>query len=163
MKTFDDAFTALIGNEGGYSYNPADPGGETMYGITKNVAVAHGYTGSMKSLPLATAKQIAKAAYWDVLSLDQLDPMVAYQVFDAGYNSGVSIAAKWLQRAVGTQPDGVIGPLTIKAVQITPPHIVVFRLLSQRLSFYTGLSTWGTFGKGWANRIANNLNIAGQS
>ncbi|MEC5404194.1 hypothetical protein VOM14_01250 [Paraburkholderia sp. MPAMCS5] len=26
MEDFDDAFKALIGSEGGYSFNPADPG-----------------------------------------------------------------------------------------------------------------------------------------
>ena len=32
---FETAFHALIGNEGGYANNPADPGGETKYGISK--------------------------------------------------------------------------------------------------------------------------------
>ena len=32
--TFDDAFTRLLGNEGGYTNNPADPGGETNWGVT---------------------------------------------------------------------------------------------------------------------------------
>jgi len=30
MNSFDDAFRALIGSEGGYSFHPADPGGETI-------------------------------------------------------------------------------------------------------------------------------------
>ena len=64
MKDFNEAFDALIGNEGGYSNNAADPGGETMWGITKRVAVASGYMGQMKDLPRETAKQIAKKNYW---------------------------------------------------------------------------------------------------
>lgn len=32
---FQAAFRELIGEEGGYVFNPADPGGETKYGITK--------------------------------------------------------------------------------------------------------------------------------
>ena len=32
---FDDAFVKLIGFEGGYVNNPADPGGETKYGISR--------------------------------------------------------------------------------------------------------------------------------
>ena len=35
MSAFDDAFTALIGNEGGYVNNPADPGGETNHGKSR--------------------------------------------------------------------------------------------------------------------------------
>ena len=56
MNSFDDAFDALIGNEGGYSNNPKDPGGETMWGITARVARAAGYTGPMRDLPRDTAK-----------------------------------------------------------------------------------------------------------
>ena len=32
---FDQAFTTLLGHEGGYSDHPADPGGKTRYGITE--------------------------------------------------------------------------------------------------------------------------------
>ena len=32
---FQAAFRELIDEEGGYVFNPADPGGETKYGITK--------------------------------------------------------------------------------------------------------------------------------
>lgn len=162
MKNFDDAFTALMGNEGGYSNNPADPGGETMWGITARVARAHGYTGAMKDLPQATAKQIAKAEYWNPLSLDSFDPNLAFQVFDASYNHGQKQATLWLQRSVGAVADGAIGPKTIAAVIALPWYQVVFRFLSQRAKFYPTLSTWGTFGKGWTNRIGDNLNIAGQ-
>ena len=58
MSNFDKAFDLLIGNEGGYVNNPADPGGETNCGITRAVAVDNGYTGNMKSMPKETAKQI---------------------------------------------------------------------------------------------------------
>lgn len=33
MDSFEDAFKALIGNEGGYSFSPADSGGETIGGV----------------------------------------------------------------------------------------------------------------------------------
>jgi lysozyme family protein len=58
---FADAFAAILGNEGTYVDNPADPGGATMYGITAAVAQAWGYGGPMQSLPLATAQAIAKS------------------------------------------------------------------------------------------------------
>lgn len=163
MKDFNDAFDALIGNEGGYSNNPADPGGETMWGITKRVAVANGYAGAMKDLPKATAEQIAKKSYWDVIGGDSLDPNVAFQVFDAAYNHGAKQAALWLQRSVGAVADGVIGSATLKAANSMLWYQVVFRFLSQRTRFYTTLGTWPTFGKGWTNRIGENLEIAGDA
>lgn len=155
MTAFDDAFTELMGNEGGYSNNPADPGGETMWGITKRVAVANGYTGAMQDLPQDTAKAIAKSEYWDRYSCDSFDPRIGFQVFDAAYNGGP--AARWLQEAAEVQPDGVIGPVTIAAVNAADPLRIIMRFDSYRLTYLASLDTFPTFGRGWANRIAHNL------
>lgn len=165
MKNFTDAFNALIGNEGGYVNNPNDPGGETMWGVTKRVALANGYTGQMKDLPRATAMLIAKKAYWDVIQGDQFDPNIAFQLFDAAYNHGVKTPSVWLQKSAGLtgdDVDGSIGRQTIAAVTAFPWYQIVFRFNSQRAMFYTSTGTWATFGKGWTNRIANNLSIAGE-
>lgn len=155
MAVFDDAFTLLIGNEGGYSNHPDDPGGETMYGITARVARANGYAYPMKDLPLEKAKQIAKAEYWDKYHCDEFDPRIGFQVFDAAYNGGHPI--QWLQGATGVNPDGVIGPVTIAAVKAADPHVIIMRFNAYRLKYLGGLKTWPTFGRGWANRIADNL------
>lgn len=128
---FDLAFqkTGLL--EGGYSNNPADSGGPTMYGITEQVARANGYTGAMADLPLATAKAIAKAHYWDALHLDVLAitaESLAEKLFDAGYNLGITEAGKLLQRCLNvladsTHPypkipvDGAVGNLTLNLFQ----------------------------------------------
>jgi lysozyme family protein len=155
MSSFDDAFDALIGNEGGYSNNPADPGGETMWGVTARVARAAGYTGPMKDLPRDTAKAIAKKLYWDTLRLDEFDARVAFQIFDANYNGGHPVI--WMQGAAGAPVDGLIGLQTIAAVQAVDPLRFLLRWNALRLRYFTSLNTWPTFGKGWANRIANNL------
>ncbi len=49
--------------EGGYSNNPADPGGETNHGVTVAVARSHGYDGPMREMPKETAQQTS-AATW---------------------------------------------------------------------------------------------------
>lgn len=155
MTSFDDAFSALIGNEGGYSNNPKDPGGETMWGVTERVARKWGYTGEMIALPQAVAKAIAKKQYWDPYYCDQFDPRIGFQVLDAAYNGGHP--ATWLQAAVGVDADGVIGPVTLAAVVEADPLKVVMRFLAYRLQYFGNLSNWPTFGHGWANRVANNL------
>lgn len=155
MSSFDDAFDALIGNEGGYSNNPKDPGGETMWGVTARVARAYGYTGPMRDMPRDTAKTIAKQLYWNPLYLDQFDSRVAFQIFDANYNGGHPVL--WMQGASGAKVDGLIGPQTIAAVQATDPLRFMMRWNSIRLRYFTALQRWVNFGKGWANRIANNL------
>lgn len=155
MSSFDDAFTALLGNEGGYVDNPNDPGGATMWGITERVARAHGYTGAMQDLPQDFAKQIAKACYWDPFQCDQFDPRIGFQVFDAAYNGGHP--AEWLQQAAGVSADGIIGAQTVGAVRAADPMKIVMRFDAYRLQYLGSLNAWPSFGHGWANRIANNL------
>ncbi len=154
MADFDRAFAALLGNEGAYT---VDNGGPTMWGITQAVARANGYTGDMQALPQATAKQIARSAYWNPIHGDSLPDLLAFQVFDAAYNSGVTPAALWLQQSLGVKVDGNIGPLTLAAISAANPLQLVARFDAYRLLYMASLSVWPDYGKGWARRIANNL------
>lgn len=153
---FDQAFDRLIGHEGGYSNHPADPGQETMWGVTANVARSFGYSGPMKDLPRETAKSIYRKRYWDAVKAEQLPEAVRFDVFDGAVNSGVSQSIKWLQRSVGADDDGVIGPKTIAAAALAGESAAA-KYNGHRLSFMADLPTWQTFGKGWARRIASNL------
>lgn len=151
--TFDEAFDRLMAFEGGYSNNPADPGAETMWGITARVARAEGYIGDMRQLPQSEAKRIARRRYWDPVQCDLLPDQLRYAVFDAAYNSGPEQSAKWLQMAVGATPDGDIGPVTLKAASAAGGDALP-ALCGERIDFLTSLPTWGAFGKGWARRVA---------
>jgi lysozyme family protein len=155
MSSFDNAFKALIGSEGGYSFNPADPGGETMWGVTARVARASGYAGPMRDLPLETAKQIARTKYWDTLRLDEFDPRVAFQIFDANYNGGLVVL--WMQKASDAEPDGKFGPDTVAAVKAADPLKFVMRFAAYRVRYLKGLHTWPNFSRGWMDRMAKNL------
>lgn len=149
------ALKHLLGNEGGYVDHPKDPGGATNYGITQRVARAHGYQGDMRNFPLSMALGIYEADYWKPIKADQLPEHLRFHVFDAAVNSGPSQAIKWLQRAAGVADDGIIGPRTLSAATLVTPA----KYSAIRLRFMTDLSTWPTFGKGWARRIADNLEI----
>lgn len=159
---FDQCFERLIGHEGGYSNHPNDPGGETMWGITKRVAVENGYTGPMRELTREEAKAIYKRAYWDKAKADQYDGAISFQLFDAAVNHGITQAIKFLQRAVGTTADGIVGPKTLAAIAAMDVDDVLMRFNAERLQFYTDLSTWSTFGRGWARRVAGNLKYAAE-
>ena len=160
MTTFDQAFDQLLGHEGGFVDHPADPGGATNYGITQAVARQHGYTGHMRDLSLATARRIAKSAYWDAVRADELPPAIRYLMFDAAYHSGVGQAARWLQRALGVRDDGIIGPQTLQAARAQDGPALSRKLLGVRLRFLTDLKTWPSFGRGWARRIADLMTAA---
>lgn len=157
---FDQAFDRLIGHEGGYAYSPSDPGGETMWGITARVARANGYAGDMRILPRDKAKQIYLAKYWTPVHAYELPTTLRFDVFDAAVNSGVTQAVEWLQEAVGAEVDGLIGPLTIAAANAADP-MAAARFNGARLQMMTNLPTWSAYGKGWARRVASNLQALG--
>ncbi len=151
--TFDEAFTRLIGHEGGYVNDPRDPGGETKYGISRR-----SYPGEdIAGMTLERAKAIYLRDFWGPAGCDAVPDGVKFDLFDAAVNSGVKTAAKLLQRAVGETEDGIIGPRTLQAVQSMPAPRLVARFNGARLEFMAGLSTWPAFGRGWARRIASNL------
>lgn len=152
---FDQAFTQLLGHEGGFVDHPDDPGGATRWGVTERVARANGYTGAMRDFPEAAAKHIYRKSYWDAVRADELPEAIRYAVFDAAVNSGPRQSIQWLQRSVGAKDDGQLGPLTMAAVLKANPMVIKGRVLGQRLEFMASLSTWPAFGRGWARRIAS--------
>ena len=160
---FDQAFDLLIGHEGGYANHPEDPGGETMWGITARVARQAGYQGPMRDLPRETAKTIARNQYWDKVRAEDLPNGVRFDVFDTSYNSGPKLAIRLLQRAAAVSDDGVFGPRTMASVLAAKPHRLSMRFNSERLLYLTSLPNWPTFGKGWARRVAGNLETAAEN
>lgn len=180
MNAFETAWAKTGAAEGGYSDNVDDAGGETNHGITVAVARAHGYTGDMKDLPLATATAIAKAQYWDVLGLDDIaavSPAVAAELFDTGFMSGSSVAALFFQKALNlfnragkdyaeVVEDGHAGKVTAYAFaqyaakRGAPGELVMLRCLnSQRGAFLMDIgrrrSADEEFEFGWfLNRVA---------
>lgn len=147
--TFDDAFDKLIGHEGGYVYDPRDPGGETKYGISKRA-----YPDlNIQSLTLDQAKALYRKDYWDKLRLQELPEAIRYSLFDTAVNAGIKQAVTILQRAAGVAEDGVIGRVTIAEANALGPLQLVVRYNAHRLKFLTDLKGWEAFGKGWARRV----------
>ena len=153
---FIEAFNRLIKAEGGYVNHPADPGGETKFGISKRSYPSV----DIKNLTREAAAQIYMRDFWDVLG--EADPAIKFQVFDFAVNSGVQTAVRKLQAAIGVADDGHWGPVSAARLAAMDKSDVLFRLLGRRLRFMTSLTTWPTFGKGWANRIAEQLDYAAE-
>lgn len=153
---FDTLIDRVLSNEGGYVFNAQDPGGETKFGIAKR-----SYPDvDIKNLTRGQAIEIYRRDFWLRVSGDQLPSAFAFQALDAAVNHGIGNAVRWMQRAAGVADDGVIGPMTIAAVQAASPADLVLLFLAERLSFYTKLKTFDEFGRGWSNRIAENLRYA---
>ncbi len=156
--TFDDAIDRILGHEGGYVNDPADPGGETKWGISKrsypDVDVA--------ALTRDGAKAIYRRDFWDRIGADSLPASVRYQVLDFAVNSGIETAVRYLQRALGVADDGHFGPVSRAAAAAATETDMILGLNAERRDFMTRLSTWPSFGRGWARRVAQNLRYGAQ-
>lgn len=128
MTAFDDAFGLVVGVEGGYVFNPEDPGGETKYGISKRRYP----TIDIKNLTLDQAKVLYKRDYWDAHRLDERPWREALLVFDCAINGGN--AERWLSMYSGN-----------------PEFVSLFQ--AEHVLYLASLKDWPTFGRGWARRL----------
>ncbi|MES2942939.1 MAG: glycosyl hydrolase 108 family protein [Pseudomonadota bacterium] len=162
---FGMCFDRLISHEGGFSDDRNDPGnwtgGRVGVGLLKGTkfGIAANTYGDIdiKNLTLEEAKSLYYRDWWLKCGADQLDGAIVFQMWDFAVNAGMSTAKRALQRVARVADDGQIGPLTIRAVRAMSTSDVIMRYNAQRLRYYTSLSTFGTFGKGWVNRVAGQL------
>ncbi len=149
---YEPSIRKVLKWEGGYVNHPADPGGETNYGITVAVARANGYTGSMRSIPMATVMDIYRNKYAKPVLFDAHKAGVDYSLLDYGVNSGVGRANKVARRVCGL-PDTAPAAELLTAVNKRDPKKVVAAINAERLKFLQSLPTWPTFGRGWGPRV----------
>lgn len=113
MADFNKAFAITLGHEGGYSNDPNDPGGETIYGVarTKNPswggwAILDNLKKDANNFPknaladssiMSHVKALYKKNYWDIHLLDTMvSQEIANEIFDTGINVGPGKAASFL-------------------------------------------------------------------
>ena len=159
---FDTCLAFTLKEEGGYSDNPADPGGATNMGIT--LATYRQWADNPSLGPVQvqgmterTARGIYRSLYWNPLRADALPAGVDLSVFDMGVNAGIWGSARLLQRAVGftgDEVDGCIGPETLEAVAKCDVRTLVNDLAHRQTVYYESLSDFPTFGRGWLNRVS---------
>jgi lysozyme family protein len=158
---FPRCLSVTLGEEGGFTNNPADPGGATNLGVTKRVWeawVGHGVSvNDMRALTVADVTPLYRAQFWQACACDRLPPAMALCVFDWAVNGGPSRAARDLQQVVGAVADGHIGDGTLKALQQAATKRGLGPLIQQylalRRAYYHSRPTFATFGKGWLARV----------
>jgi lysozyme family protein len=99
----DKLIDEVIGREGGFSDHPADRGGATRWGVTEQVARAHGWQGSMRHYPREEAVRVYRRLYWvepGFNGIAEHAPAIAAEMFDTGVNMGPAVATGFLQRAL---------------------------------------------------------------
>lgn len=111
--------------EGGYSNHPNDSGGCTMMGIT--IGTYRKYYGKDKTcddLRGITDDEwlhIFKVGYWDKLKADKIENQSLAQLcVDIAWGSGPVTAIKRIQKRIGADVDGVVGPQTLGILNSDP-------------------------------------------
>ncbi len=159
---FQRAVARVLADEGGYVANPADPGGETRFGISKrnypNLDVA--------ALSRAQAIAIYYRDWWQRYHYAELPGPIAVKLFDLAVNIGPDHAARCLQRALRAcgrrmAEDGVVGRATLAAARAANQLALLAALRSEAAGYYRALAALQRgrradgdqqFLNGWLNR-----------
>jgi len=162
---FSTCLAHVLAQEGGYVDHPADPGGATNLGITRKTLARWRQIepwwdlpkGAVQALTPTEAASIYQALYWTPCQGDRLPAGIDLMVFDHGVNSGPAQAIRTLQGVLGVRRDGLIGPLTLaaldKRVAANGAGPLIEALAAARLGFLKGLKTFAVFGRGWTRRV----------
>lgn len=168
--------------EGGYVFDKNDPGGETNHGITKEVAVAYGYTGPMKDMPQSVAAEIYTTNYIVKPGYDKviaLSAAVGEELVDAGVNVGPGRSSRWFQIALNAVSrdgkdypkvtvDGKIGSGTISAYsslqavrgKVKACELVIKLVDAQQAQHYMSLTKLSMYTPGWVDHRIGNVPLA---
>lgn len=157
MKARDEIIARVIGREGGVSQVPGESW-ITRWGQTPRW---------LKDFNLQTPTNAAEAAdnYAEWMRRTRLDQVVgdvpdvlADIVVDYAVHSGHVPAIQALQAAVGVRADGVIGPVTLKAIEIDGDRRrAAAQIIAQRSEFQGELIArnpdhYSRYALGWARR-----------
>lgn len=146
--TYDDAFKIILGEEGGYSNDPRDPGGETKFGISKRAYP----TVDIKNLTIDQAKAIYLRDYWTPVRARDLPWPLGLYMFDCAVNQGVTTAVRLLQQSLGVAVDGEFGNVTMRAARASSDRDAA-RFLAFRARRYVGTDKFDIYGTGWFTRL----------
>ena len=149
MSRFNECFEHVVGIEGGYVNDSFDPGGETIYGITRR---DHPGAWANGRPSLEAARSIYEEQYWRKAGCDRLPEPYDLLVFDTAVNQGIFPAVTLLQQALGVRPvDGRVGPVTIAACQTADKERPAL-MLAKRAARYAKTHGFERYGEGWLKR-----------
>jgi len=160
-----DSVERLLEREGGFVDHPADRGGPTNMGITlETLSSWRGRPVSvkeLKSLERREAVAIYHVEYWSAPRFYCLEGNVPVLVLDLlldmSVHHGPATTVKMLQRVVGVEVDGLLGPVTAEATMRRNSGMLLAGLVDERLELFgkilSGDSSQHAFALGWLRRV----------
>jgi len=166
MANINHLATKLFLSEGLFSNDPIDRGGPTNMGITLSTWRKVGYDkdgdsdidiDDIRLLTPADAMLVLEKCYWNRWHADEIkNQKVADILVDWLWCSG-----KWgiiiPQRILGVPADGIVGPVTLKAVNRANPYQFLIQIYNSRVAFIMNIikkePSQSRFERGWYNRL----------
>lgn len=157
MADFNYAIRVILKHEGGWVSDPADPGGETNFGISmliigrekitdEELGVKNTGPGWLKNMKVENASAIYKKYFWDRYGYDRIvDDRVATKICDAGINFGSARAHRMAQfvcnqiRGSFLKEDGIIGKDTIKIINLINPEEFISVYSDRMMEYYQSI------------------------
>ena len=152
MSDFTQAFKLVMANEGGYANDPDDPGGETYKGISRKMhSKWDGWTiidilKRQQGFPASLDKNdelqsyvsdFYRVTFWDPMLGDKLkNQQVANSIFDFGVNAGLATSVSLAQMVVDARVDGVLGPLSLEAINNFDPEFFIASFTVTKIARY---------------------------
>jgi len=170
MANFEEAIKIVLDHEIGSTEDGyvEDHAGATKYGITlRSLDIDIDLDGDIdaddiRALDLEKSIEFYKRRWWDRYHYGHINhDFIATKIFDLAVNMGARQAGKIAQRAlraygVTVVDDGILGPVSIKAINQAAPAKLLVAIRSEAAGFYRGLviksPDYKTYINGWLNR-----------
>lgn len=172
LSNFPTFMKDVLRFEGYYSNDASDPGGETLFGISKvhnstwggwktfeELVEANNYELPDETLCYQTlqdeVESFYKNLYWDKVRADELPSGIDLFTADIAVNMGVGRAARILQKSSDSTVDGLLGPRTLANVNTGNYNEILGNMFDYRIYFYgttPGKLQRDKYLKGWCRR-----------
>jgi lysozyme family protein len=168
MANFDPYFPKILQFEGTvYENDPTDTGGCTKYGIILQTLKDYKFDVNkdgvftcedIKALTKDDAKALYKKMYWDYFQADKIENQtLAEYIVDSAINQGKGLIARYVQGILGLATDGLVGKVTLSAINSYNPKDLYDKLKEKRIERYNHIveinPSQSKFIKGWMNRV----------
>ena len=168
MANFNKAYYLVARAEGGFQINKKDKGNYnslkklvgTNWGISAPIYERYlGYPPTerdMRAMTKDRAKLIYYKVFWQSIRGNEIKSQpLANIIFDGNVNHGYGIHL--LQEILKLKKDGVVGPITLKAINQSNPATLYNAYKARRIKYYHHIvkvtPSQKTFLKGWLIRI----------
>lgn len=148
--------------EGGFVNDPLDRGGATNKGVT--IATFRQYYGreasvsALKNITHSQWRHIFIDGYWNPWRADEIKSQsIANIVVDWAWHSGTKNSIKRVQHLCGLKDDGIVGPMTMQALNAADPGDLFNKIHLARMNYFSSLvknnPSQQKFLRGWQNRV----------